>query len=71
MKQRRCLTPEEYAAERRVSLRTVYRLIHAKAIPAERVGHQWRIWLVNGANVPQEGVVHRHEQTPTDTTAKV
>jgi excisionase family DNA binding protein len=41
----RCLTPEEYATERRVSLKTVYRLIKAHKMPAERVGRQWRIWL--------------------------
>jgi excisionase family DNA binding protein len=41
----RCLTPAEYAGERRVSVRTVYRLIYAGRIPAERVGHQWRIWV--------------------------
>ena len=64
MKQRRCLTPEEYATERRVSLRTVYRLIAAGTIPAERVGHQWRIWLAAGAQVPDE------DRTPADTTAK-
>ena len=65
MKPRRCLTPEEYATERRVSLRTVYRLIAAGAIPAERVGHQWRIWLVNGAQVPDEN------RTTSDSPAKV
>lgn len=42
---RRCLTPEEYARERRVSLKTVYRLIKAGKVKAERVGQQWRIWL--------------------------
>jgi excisionase family DNA binding protein len=42
---RRCLTPEEYAEERRISVRTVYRMIHDKRIPAERIGRQWRIWL--------------------------
>ncbi len=41
----RCLTPQEYATERRVSLKTVYRLIAAHKVPAERVGQQWRIWL--------------------------
>lgn len=41
----RCLTPEEFARERRVSLKTVYRLIKARKVPAERVGNQWRIWL--------------------------
>lgn len=42
---RRCVTPQEYARERKVSLRTVYRLIRDRKIPAERVGAQWRIWL--------------------------
>jgi len=42
---RRCLTPEEYARERKVSVRTVYRLIKADKVPAERVGRQWRIWI--------------------------
>lgn len=41
----RCLTPDEYALERKVSLRTVYRLLRTGKIPSERVGHQWRIWL--------------------------
>ena len=45
MADRHCLTPQEYATERKVSVRTVYRLIHAGKVPAERVGHQWRIWL--------------------------
>lgn len=45
MTDRRCITPEEYAAERRVSIKTVYRLIKARKVPAERVGQQWRIWL--------------------------
>lgn len=45
MTDRRCLTPEEYATERKVSVRTVYRLIKLGALPAERVGSQWRIWL--------------------------
>lgn len=43
--ERRCLTPEEYATERKVSLRTVYRLLKSGKLPAERVGVQWRIWL--------------------------
>lgn len=42
---RRCLTPDEYADERKVSVRTVYRLIKAGKLPAERVGSQWRIWI--------------------------
>ena len=42
---RRCLTPYEYATEKKVSRRTVYRLIKAKKIPAERIGQQWRIWV--------------------------
>lgn len=41
----RCLTPEEYARERRVSLRTVYRLLKKGTLKAERVGAQWRIFL--------------------------
>lgn len=45
MSKSRCLTPEEYASERKVSVRTVYRLIQAGKLPAERVGRQWRIWL--------------------------
>lgn len=45
MSERRCLTPEEYAIERRVSTRTVYRLIKSGQVKAERVGAQWRIWL--------------------------
>lgn len=45
MIERRCLTPEEYAAECKVSVRTVYRLIKAGKIPATRVGRQWRLWL--------------------------
>jgi len=46
MSDRRCLTPEEYARERRISLKTVYRLIQARKVPAEKIGRQWRIWLV-------------------------
>jgi excisionase family DNA binding protein len=42
---RRCLTPEEYATARRISTRTVYRLIRSGKVPAERVGAQWRIWV--------------------------
>lgn len=45
MTDRRCLTPDEYALERKVSLKTVYRLIKRGKLPAERVGQQWRIWL--------------------------
>jgi excisionase family DNA binding protein len=45
MSERRCLTPEEYATERRVSLKTVYRQIKAHTLPAERIGRQWRIWV--------------------------
>jgi len=44
---RRCLTPDEYARERKVSTRTIYRLIHSGKLKAERVGSQWRIWLRN------------------------
>ena len=50
MSDRRCVTPEEYADERRVSLKTVYRLIKARKVPAERVGQQWRIWLGSKPN---------------------
>jgi len=49
---RRCLTPDEYARERKVSTRTVYRLIRKGKIPAERVGAQWRIWI--GCRTPQD-----------------
>jgi excisionase family DNA binding protein len=45
MTERRCLKPREYAAERRIDLKTLYRLIKAGKVPAERVGGQWRIWL--------------------------
>jgi excisionase family DNA binding protein len=45
MTDRRCLTPVEYAGERKVSVKTVYRLLRAGKIPSERVGQQWRIWL--------------------------
>ena len=45
MTDRRCLTPEEYAIERKVSTRTVYRLIKRGSLKAEKVGKQWRIWL--------------------------
>lgn len=55
MTDRRCLTPEEYADERKVSRKTVYRLIKAGKIPAQRVGHQWRIWLHARANSAQQG----------------
>ena len=48
MSERRCLTPDEYAIERKVSVRTVYRLIKAGKLPAERVGSQWRIWMRTG-----------------------
>lgn len=52
----RCVTPEEYARERRISVRTVYRLIKAGKVKAERVGAQWRIWLRAGqqATTPPE-----------------
>jgi len=46
----RCLTPDEYAAEHKVSVRTVYRLIKAGRIPAYRVGVQWRIYVSAGDN---------------------
>jgi excisionase family DNA binding protein len=45
---RRCYTPDEYAKDRKVSVRTVYRLIKSGKIPAERVGSQWRIWMRAG-----------------------
>ena len=60
MSERRCLTPREYALERRVSLKTVYRLIHTHQLPAERVGQQWRIWFISK---PNDG----HQQTPLPT----
>jgi putative molybdopterin biosynthesis protein len=37
------LTPEEVAAELRVSLDTVYRLIRSATLPALEVGGQYRI----------------------------
>lgn len=53
----RCLTPEEYAKEWRISRRTVYRLIKAGKLPAQKKGEQWRILVGhrrtasdNGAN---------------------
>ncbi len=49
----RCVTPDEYAAERRISIKTVYRLIKARKVPAERVGSQWRIWLGTKPNSGQ------------------
>lgn len=55
----RCLTPEEYARERRVSARTVYRLIKSGKLKAERVGRQWRIWLARA----------RSDATAHDTAA--
>ena len=36
------LTTEEVLAYLQVNLRTVYRLIKTKSIPAVRVGRQWR-----------------------------
>lgn len=43
---RRCYTPEEFAEKRRVSVRTIYRLIKAgKLKSVERVGRQYRIWV--------------------------
>jgi excisionase family DNA binding protein len=40
----RTYTPEEYALQLRVSVKTVYRQLKAGKIRgAERVGHQWRI----------------------------
>lgn len=66
MKPRRCLTPEEFATERKVSLRTVYRLIHARQIPAEKVGRQWRIWLVVQDTTPTP----LNGTTGQDTVAK-
>ena len=39
----RTYTPQEYADHLRVSLRTVYRQIHAGSLKAERIGHQYRI----------------------------
>lgn len=37
------LTPEETAAALRLSMSTVYSLIHSGKIPAVRLGIQWRI----------------------------
>lgn len=45
MTERRCLTPREYADERRISRKTVYRQIRAGTVPAERIGRQWRIYV--------------------------
>lgn len=43
---RRCYTPEEFAFSRRISIRTVYRMIHSGKLRAvERVGRQYRIWV--------------------------
>jgi excisionase family DNA binding protein len=50
---RRCLTPDEYATERRISLRTVYRHLANRSLKAERVGRQWRIWIVTVAKPVQ------------------
>lgn len=45
MTDRRCYTPEEFADSRKISVRTVYRLIKAGKIRGiERVGRQYRIW---------------------------
>ena len=49
------LTTEEVMAILRVNIRTIYRLIRAREIPAVRVGRQWRfrrsdleVWLAAG-----------------------
>lgn len=39
----RTYTPLEYADQLRVSVRTIYRQIHAGTIKAERIGRQFRI----------------------------
>jgi excisionase family DNA binding protein len=54
MAERRCLKPKEYAAERRIDLKTMYRLIKTGKVPAERVGSQWRIWLSTKPNRTQD-----------------
>jgi excisionase family DNA binding protein len=46
--ERCCYTPKEYAEKRKVSVRTVLRLIRSGKLPAERVGAQWRIWVRTG-----------------------
>jgi len=55
---RRCLTPKDFATSRRISLRTVYRLIKSGKLPAERVGNQWRLWM-------------KIDRTTSDTYAKI
>lgn len=55
MTDRRCLTPDEYALEHKVSRKTVYRLISRGIIPAERIGQQWRIWVRSKPIVGQRG----------------
>ena len=43
MVETRTYTPEEYAAKLRVSVKTIYRQIHAGTLRVERVGRQYRI----------------------------
>ena len=57
MIERRCYTPDEYADKVRVSVRTVYRLIKAGKLSAERVGMQWRIYDVD-YNTGQRRTTH-------------
>lgn len=61
MNGRHCLTPEEYARDRKVSVRTIYRLIKAGKIPAERIGHQWSV-----SGTPQVDNLGRTEHIPHD-----
>lgn len=42
--QQRLFTAREVAELMRVSNMTVYRLIHAGALPATRVGRSYRVW---------------------------
>lgn len=37
------LTMPEAAAYLRVSVKTAYRLVESRKLPAKKVGHQWRI----------------------------
>ena len=65
MTERRCYTPEEFADTRKISIRTVYRLIKAGKIRGvERVGRQYRIWTrtpphdMTGQNTPAHSHPH-------------
>jgi excisionase family DNA binding protein len=63
MTDRRCYTPEEFAESRKISIRTVYRLIKAGKIRGiERVGRQYRIWT----KIPPPPDTTRHDMpTPS------